>query len=469
MYYTLNEDYAFRGWKKLPYALRAVKGDRMRNPPLFFGKDDFITLLSCNGEENVDIDALSDQQRQLLSVLESRGVLQSSERPIAPLKSYQRYQIYPSVYWKTIHWSITGKCNYNCRHCLLSAPTNCHPQLSLSDCLRIVDKIAECGVNCVSITGGEPLVRADFIKLVGALSGHGIRISTIFTNGSLINESVLDGLKANGQFPCFQLSYDGVGHHDWLRNIVGAEEDLKRTIELLYRRGIPYICTMCIHKENASSLADTASYLGARGCLALRVSTPQELGIWKEYSQQYALSMKEAWEIYRTYIPIYFRNKMPIGLELEGFFSCEAGSVKYNVDYVHLNTEKTDFFKIPFCKAVKESAYIDAEGRLLPCMGFADSPLAEQFPNIVDGDLKKASWDSLYAKVADTTMQQLVDANPQCRDCEHIRQCRGGCMAAGTTSDGSWLHFDPQMCWFFKNVGEQAVRDIADAAIAQYV
>ena len=469
MYYTLNEDYAFRGWNKLPYALRVVKGDRKRKSPLFFGKEDFITLLSCNGEENVELDALSNHQRQLLSKLEKRGILKSSQSPMEPLKAYQRYHIYPSVYWETIHWSITGKCNYNCRHCLLSAPTSCHPQLSFSDCLRIVDEIAECGVDCISITGGEPLVRSDFIKLVKAISEHGIRISTIFTNGSLLDERVLDELRENGQFPCFQLSYDGVGHHDWLRNITGAEEDLKRTIELLYSRGIPYICTMCIHKENASSLAETVRYLKTRGCAALRVSTPQELGILKEYSEQYALSMEEAWEIYRAYIPIFFKEKMPLNIDLDGFFSCDAGSVEYKVDYVNPDTEKTDFFKIPCCKEIKQSAYIDAEGRLLPCMGFADSPLADKFANLLSEDWRKASWDSLYSKVADTTIQQMVDANPQCRDCEYLRQCIGGCMAAGITPDGSWLHFDPQRCWFYMNVGEQAVRDAADAAIAQYV
>ena len=125
------------------------------------------------------------------------------------------------------------------------------------------------------------------------------------------------------------------------------------------------------------------------------------------------------------------------------------------------DTEKTDFFKISCGKEKKKSAYIDAEGRLLPCMGFADSPLADKFANLLSEDWRKASWDSLYSKVADTTIQQMVDANPHCRDCEYLRQCIGGCMAAGITPDGSWLHFDPQRCWFYMNVGEQAVRDIA--------
>lgn len=225
---------------------------------------------------------------------------------------------------------------------------------------------------------------------------------------------------------------------------------------------------MCIHKENAQSLADTVRYLAAHGCKSLRLNTPQELGTWKEYSEQYALSWQEAWEVYREYIPTYFKDKMPISLELDGFFACKAGSTKYKVSYVHRLTEKMDLSIIPYCESVKHNAYIDAEGRLVPCMGFADNPLAKKFPSLLNDDWKKASWDSFYAQVTNTKIQQMIDFNPECQGCEHIYRCGVGCMVEGTTADGNWLHYDPHCCWFHKNVGEQAVREVADAAIKKY-
>jgi hypothetical protein len=38
-------------------------------------------------------------------------------------------------------------------------------------------------------------------------------------------------------------------------------------------------------------------------------------------------------------------------------------------------------------------------------------------------------------------------------------------MLNGIGDDGDYLIPDPQICWFHKNVGEKAVRDMADAAL----
>jgi len=55
------------------------------------------------------------------------GLLEQSPEPLPPLASFQRYQVYPSRFLKDAHWSITGKCNFQCRHCLVSAlDYSCH-------------------------------------------------------------------------------------------------------------------------------------------------------------------------------------------------------------------------------------------------------------------------------------------------------------------------------------------------------
>lgn len=468
-YYKLDTKYAFRGWKRRPYALRIMSGERTLSNPYFFSKEDFLLLLCCNGEENVDEDALSEKQQIFLHQLNQEKVIHKSNEPMGALEPYQRYHVYPSIYLQSVHWSITGKCNYKCRHCLLSAPNNCHPQLPLEDCLHIIEQISKCGVRQIDITGGEPLVRSDFLVIAKALTEHKIHIRLIFTNASLLNEEVLEELERMGQHPSFQISYDGVGHHSWLRGIPGAEEELLSALKLLHKRKIHYSCAMCIHKGNADSLSETVRVLANYGCSSLRLNTPQELGIWKEYSQKYALSWMEAWDIYKAYIPEYFKDGMPIGLELDGFFRCRAHSTRYTVSYVHHAPHNSDFSKIPYCESIKYNAYIDAEGRLVPCMGFSDiSAVKDKFPSLLSDDMGKATWDSFYSQVAKTTIQQMIDHNPECCDCEHIYRCCGGCMVEGTTPDGDFLNYDPHCCWFHKSIGEAAVRAVADAAIAKY-
>ena len=129
----------------------------------------------------------------------------------------------------------TRKCNYRCRHCLVSAPNAHHPQLPLQDCLHIIREIAVCGINRVDITGGEPFLRSDFEEIVKELSSFNIDIGTVFTNASLLTEDVLQMLKKYHQYPAFQLSFDGLGHHDWLRGVEGTELEADKAFRLLQK------------------------------------------------------------------------------------------------------------------------------------------------------------------------------------------------------------------------------------------
>lgn len=50
---------------------------------------------------------------------------------------------------------------------------------------------------------------------------------------------LLDALEARGIRPEFNMSFDGVGTHDWLRGIDGAERDVERAFLLCRERGFP--------------------------------------------------------------------------------------------------------------------------------------------------------------------------------------------------------------------------------------
>ena len=156
MYYKLKAPYSFRGWRKLPYAIRAEYGAHMYDRPRFFKKDLFMELLYLNGTEEVDPRAMSDEFRSMVGEMVESGMAESSEEPMTPLEPWQRYHVFPSRFIESVHWAITGKCNFRCRHCLVSAPDAHHPQLPLPDLLRIADEIAACGIKAIDVTGGEP-------------------------------------------------------------------------------------------------------------------------------------------------------------------------------------------------------------------------------------------------------------------------------------------------------------------------
>ena len=86
--------------------------------------------------------------------------------------------------------SVTDRCNFRCQYCM---PAEGLPWLQRDEILtfeeiaRLVGIAAEMGVEDVRLTGGEPLVRRDFPKLVGMLSGiDGVRDLSLTTNGYLL-------------------------------------------------------------------------------------------------------------------------------------------------------------------------------------------------------------------------------------------------------------------------------------------
>ena len=86
--------------------------------------------------------------------------------------------------------SVTDRCNFRCRYCM---PAEGVPWLDRSEILsfeeitRLVRVLAELGITDVRLTGGEPLARREFPKLVGMLAEvDGIRDLSVTTNGYLL-------------------------------------------------------------------------------------------------------------------------------------------------------------------------------------------------------------------------------------------------------------------------------------------
>src|SRR5919198_3764362 len=86
--------------------------------------------------------------------------------------------------------SVTDRCNFRCQYCM---PAEGLPWLDRAELLtfeeieRLVRLLVRMGVEDVRLTGGEPLVRREFPKLVGMLARvEGLRDLSLTTNGYLL-------------------------------------------------------------------------------------------------------------------------------------------------------------------------------------------------------------------------------------------------------------------------------------------
>lgn len=86
--------------------------------------------------------------------------------------------------------SITDDCNLNCKYCRpyahISKKNN---NISLGEICTIVDGFVKTGVDKVRITGGEPLVRSDILKIVEKIHKmDGIKDLAMTSNGILLSK-----------------------------------------------------------------------------------------------------------------------------------------------------------------------------------------------------------------------------------------------------------------------------------------
>jgi radical SAM protein with 4Fe4S-binding SPASM domain len=111
-------------------------------------------------------------------------------------------------------------------------------ELKTEEVFYIFDQIAEAGCLWLLITGGEPLLREDFLEIYSYAKKKGF-IVTLFTNGTLITEEIADYLV---QWPphLVEITLYGVTSetYEGITRIPGSFKSCKRGINLLLERKI---------------------------------------------------------------------------------------------------------------------------------------------------------------------------------------------------------------------------------------
>ncbi|MBR5908947.1 MAG: radical SAM protein [Schwartzia sp.] len=469
MYYKLKDEFRLRGWELLPTGIvRRLSGDVGFLPPAVYR-----ALQKACGSLPVGSVLFSAEERKMLAELCEAGILEKSEVP-APLSDAQKYRAYPNRFLYSVHWAITGNCNCRCRHCYMSAPTRMEalvraqaqdapslrpptrtealvraqaqdaPSLrpptgeigepSLDDCLDVVRQMEAAGVRTVSLTGGEALLRRDFFAIVDALIDADILIVTVMSNGLLVNEKTLDEFERRGLRPEFNMSFDGVGCHDWLRGIDGAEKAVLRAFSLCKERGFPTGAEYCLHKGNLSALRESVKLLGELGCQTLKVNRLNLEGEGVAIAD-HAITVDEEFQTYLDYIPHFYEDGAPLSLMLSGFF-CSDGTDGFEIPFVKIE-EDEDCGDYCLCGHARNYMYITAEGAMVPCipMGSAEGG-RRHFPNINETTFADALRDSDYMGFIDTRLRDYFAHNPGCAVCEYRNRCAGGCRGRVASAGG---------------------------------
>ena len=451
LFYKISEDYVLRGWDRLPNAIVNQKTGEVT----FLSKEKMQVLLSCDGMHDFNSLLVPEAVRDAAREGTEKGFITPCNEG-EEIEEYQKYFEYPNRFVSSVHWMITGKCNYRCRHCFMSAPAGTLPSLSHGSILKIADQIAQCGIPNVSLSGGEPLVRDDIYDIITALSERRIHINQLFSNGALVNERLLEHLEEYEQNPTLVISYDGVGGwHDWLRGIDGAEEKADRAIMLWHERGFPVYAQMTVHKGNADKIRETVLHLASLGCDKARINVAYEEGEWTKHNAGYLYSKDEYRQKLLRYIPEYYEDGMPMALVLNDLVSLDPREPdQYSV--LKIRNSKEDFLNESAFSCMSRTLQITPEGTIRLCQAVNETflqlkPLVSDDPDEPVMTLSDAiSGDSKIMQIFGTTYNDLKKENRQCGDCSYFDACGGGCRGNALMQTNSIMGTDSDSCKMFK-------------------
>lgn len=335
----------------------------------------------------------------------------------------------------TFVFEVTQQCNHDCLHCYnawKNPPAYPAGQLPTGPTLEMLGKmIDQTGASLVSLSGGEPMLRADLCEIVDFLCGRGVLVNLI-TNGSLVDEAAIGRLSPD-KISIWELPLLSVeaATHDRMSGAEGAFDCVTMAIADLKAAEQRVVTVFVATKLNLPAWQETAELaiaLGADGIMFNRFNPGGRGGENVDLLQAAPAELTAAMDVAERLSEEY---EIPI--------SCSIAMPPCLFD-----TGKYRRLTFGFCAAGTERAYytMDPLGNVRPCNHSAT----------ILGNIRRTGFWEMADGAA---MRAFLSARPAfCRGCRLEEKCQGGCKAAAEACCGSPAACDPFLAAF----SAQAVR-----------
>ncbi|MEE9323399.1 MAG: radical SAM protein [Candidatus Aenigmarchaeota archaeon] len=308
-----------------------------------------------------------------------------------------------------VELELTTACNLRCIHCYADGGNPKKNELNTVEILSFVEHLSEIGVNKLVLTGGEPLLKKDILKIAEFSSDCGLNIS-VNTNGFLLNEKIASFLSSLNVRE-IQISLDGARPetHDLIRGREGSFKGAMNAIETCLEKGLPVRIATVLVRQNMNEIEEIAMLCN-------------DLGI-KNFSVDLFIPAGRA-EGNRISVSLDKYVKLMERLRGIGNISSNPG--------IH-----------PICGVGFNKISVLSNGDIVPCVAMR-SLVAGNIRK--DGLVKTFSSSPIFKEMGRANINEIKE----CKSCKVRNICRGGCRARAFAISGRIVSPDPVHCRLYK-------------------
>ncbi|MEA3306465.1 MAG: radical SAM protein [Elusimicrobiota bacterium] len=281
--------------------------------------------------------------------------------------------------------------NYNCNaKCLFCSQGSFDKSLnaSFNDIAKNIYSAYKKGYRRLGLTGGEPLLRPDIVKIISLAKSIGFDFIRIQTNGiKLSDEKFAKRLADAGLTFCkFSFLSDKAKVHDELVGVKGAWKKAMLGLKNLKKLKVRIGTNVLINRYNFSRLSEIIYFFLEKGISNFVIIYPMYIGSMRENYLKLGVSLDKAQKYFigaiklleKAGLPgeILFLNVPPCFLK--GYESLSIGLERFNTLVTEPSGKKTDLdesadktkLRIPLCRTCAfrkkcsgiDSNYIDIWG-----------------------------------------------------------------------------------------------------------
>ncbi len=438
--YILSDNIALRSWRFVPYAYY-VKNERNA---IGLCADEYELLKQCDGKRELE-------ESVTLKKLLDKGLCRPAQEGDT-LSFWQQEKKCYNRYFPAMNLMITGRCNYNCLHCFNATDNKrLQSEFTLAEAEHLIEEAQLCGLNAFTITGGEPMMHPHFMEIIRSIYSHGMYVEELNTNGFFLTQDILTEMKSIGCNPLMKISFDGLGHHDWIRDHIGAQDDALRAIKLCIQNGFRVKVQTNVHRKNIDCMLSTARLLNDYGVEEMRIIRTSESPRWLQNAGDACLTYKEYFDAILAFLKELVQTDCRMEIDIWQFVHVSPMYKVYRPEAVVYGMgEYRDTF--PVCKGNRGMVAVSANGNLYPCHQISGCYDVRGWclGNVKRDGLQKYLQEGDYLQNVCATVKDLAQHNEKCASCKWFKYCCGGCRVIGLIESDDIFGSDVSKCLYYE-------------------